>query len=106
MTTASYAPVLPGGLGPAQANGAAPTAKQNDKAHQAAHDFEAVFLSQMLETMTSGLKTDGMFGGGPGEGMFRSMLNQEYAKSITKSGGIGVADAVYREMLKMQENRS
>ena len=106
MSTASYAPILPGAPGSAQATGAASAAKQNDKAHQTAQDFEASFLSQMLETMTSGLKTDGMFGGGPGEGMFRSMLNQEYAKSMAKSGGIGVADAVYREMLKMQENRS
>ena len=31
------------------------------------------------------------------------MLQDEYAKLISRSGGIGIADAVLREMLKMQE---
>ena len=105
MTNATYSAALPG-LGAPHGAGGSPASKQTDRAHQAAEDFEAVFLSQMLETMTSGLKTDGPLGGGSGEGVFRSMLNQEYSKAITKAGGIGVADAVYREMLRMQENRS
>ena len=106
MTDASHASALSGALGaPHGANGT-PASKQTDRTHQAAEDFEAVFLSQMLETMSSGIKTDGPFGGGQGEGVFRSMLNQEYSRAITNAGGIGVADAVYREMLRMQENRS
>ena len=35
--------------------------------------------------------------------VFRDMLNEEIAKLISRSGGIGVADAVLREMLKAQE---
>jgi Rod binding domain-containing protein len=31
------------------------------------------------------------------------MLRDEYAKLVSRSGGVGVADAVLREMLKMQE---
>ena len=34
---------------------------------------------------------------------FHDMLNDEYAKLISRSGGIGVADAVLKEMLKRQE---
>jgi Rod binding domain-containing protein len=34
--------------------------------------------------------------------MFKSFLTDAMAKQITKAGGIGVADAVSREMLKMQ----
>jgi Rod binding domain-containing protein len=41
---------------------------------------------------------------GDGQGdVFRDMLNDEVAKLISRSGGIGVADAVLREMLKAQE---
>jgi Rod binding domain-containing protein len=94
---------LAAAVAPAQPLGA--THPPADKAHQAAVDFETVFLSQMLETLSSGLKTDGPFGGGAGEGVFRSMLNQEYAKSITKAGGLGIADSVYRELLKIQETQ-
>lgn len=69
----------------------------------AAESFEAMFISQMFNHMFSGIKTDGMFGGGHSEGIFRSMQAEEYAKATAKAGGIGVADAVYRELLKFQE---
>ncbi len=72
-------------------------------AKQAAEDFEAVFLAQMLGPIFDSLETEGPFGGGPGEKIFRSMLVQEYGKSIAKSGGIGISDAVQREILQLQE---
>ena len=62
-------------------------------------DFEAMFLSQMLGHMFSGMKSDKMFGGGQGEEMVRSLLGDEYGKSIAKAGGIGVADQVVRSVL-------
>ncbi|NQV20900.1 MAG: rod-binding protein [Rhodospirillales bacterium] len=74
-----------------------------DPAREAAKEFEAMILGVMLEPMFQGIKSDGPLGGGQSEKVFRSMLIQEYAKSISNSGGIGVADAVYTEMLKMQE---
>jgi flagellar protein FlgJ len=82
-----------------------PPAKQGNeaRAREAALQFEAMFIAQMLEQMSTGLSADPNFGGGPAERVHRSMLNEEYAKQITKRGGIGIADAVYREMLRMQE---
>ena len=73
-----------------------------EKARNAAEEFEAVFLSQLLATMTQEL---GGAGGVAGEGgdVYRDMFNQEVAKMISRSGGIGVADTVLQEMLKMQE---
>ena len=73
------------------------------EAKDIAVSFESMFLSQMLEHLTSGLDIDPTFGGGPGEKAFRSLLNNEYAASISKAGGIGVADPIYREILKLQE---
>jgi len=72
-------------------------------ARQAAQDLEAVFLTSLVESMFAGVKTDGPFGGGNGESVYRSMLNEQYATAISKSGGVGIADNVYREILKMQE---
>ena len=68
-----------------------------------AKDFEAVFIAQMLQPMFQNLGAEEPFGGGHGEDVWRSMQVQEYGKAITKAGGIGVADAVLREMIKMQE---
>ena len=73
------------------------------QAKEIAVSFESMFLSQMFEHMTSGLEVDPTFGGGPGEKAFRSLLNNEYAGGIAKAGGIGVAEPIYREILKLQE---
>ncbi|MEQ8388336.1 MAG: rod-binding protein [Alphaproteobacteria bacterium] len=72
-------------------------------ARQAAEEFESVFLSKMLDQMFAGIKTDGLFGSGPSGDIYRSMLNQEYGKVISTTGGIGIADQVEREILKLQE---
>jgi Rod binding domain-containing protein len=68
-----------------------------------AKDFEAGFVSAMLESMFAGIKTDKMFGGGSAEGMYRSLLNQEYGKAVAAGGSLGIADAIKREMLHLQE---
>lgn len=67
-----------------------------------AQDFEASFVSNMLGQMFEGMDTSAPFGGGQGEEMFRSILMDAFGKQIAKSGGVGVAAAVQREMLKMQ----
>lgn len=73
------------------------------QARKAAEEFEAFFIAQTMESMFAGIKTDGPFGGGHAEEMFRSMLSQEYGKTMVRGGGIGIADQVYREILKTQE---
>lgn len=72
-------------------------------AKKAAKEFESVFISQMLGQMFSGISTDGPFGGGQGEQMFRSLMVDEYGKQIASQGGIGLADSVTRSLLKHQE---
>lgn len=79
------------------------TPANESAARKAAEEFEAVFVSQMINAMFSGIKTDGPFGGGHGEKMFRSLINQEYAKSIVQQGGLGIADNVMREIQRLQE---
>ncbi len=75
----------------------------DEQVRRAAEEFEAVFISQMLAPMFEGLETDELFGGGPGEDIYRSILVEEYGKAIARSGGIGIADAVQREILRLQE---
>lgn len=77
-----------------------------EKVREAAQDFEAFFIGQMMEQMMSGLESDPMFGGGQGEEVWRSMLTQEYGKEVAKSGRLGVADHVVSAMLRAQEERT
>ncbi len=34
--------------------------------------------------------------------MFRPMLVEQYANSIAKAGGVGIADSIIRELQRMQ----
>ena len=92
---------LLGASRPAQAKDAG--AIENARARAASEQFESVFLLQMLNSMYAGMSTEGPFGGGQTEAMFRSMLNEEIANEISKSGGIGIGASVYRELLQLQE---
>ena len=56
----------------------------------------------MFQQMSSGVKGEGPFGDTPGTGPWRSMLTEEYAKGIAKSGGVGVSDDVYRTLIMQQ----
>jgi Rod binding domain-containing protein len=71
-----------------------------------AQNFESVFLSQMFSQMFQDVGTDSLFGGGHGEEMFRSLMLDEYAKQVSKKGGLGIADAVMRQLISQQEKGS
>lgn len=79
------------------------TAQTRADAVRVGREFEQMFLSQMLGQMFSGMRTDGMFGGGFGEEMFRSLQVDEYARGLVRNGGVGIATAVTRELIRLQE---
>lgn len=91
----------PGALPPPAA--VAPAAAVTARMRETAEAFEASFLSQMLKPMFDGLSTEAPFGGGEAEGTWRGFLVEEMAKQTVRAGGIGLADQVVAQMLKMQE---
>jgi Rod binding domain-containing protein len=87
----------------ATANALSPA--QIEKTRQTAQDFEAMALGEMLKPMFDTVDTSkGLFGGGIGEATWKPMMVDEMAKSIAQSGGVGIADEVMKEMLRLQEN--
>ncbi|KQS56153.1 rod-binding protein [Brevundimonas sp. Leaf363] len=78
----------------------------SDRMRATAESFEASFLSEMLKPMFQGLSTDGPFGGGDAEQTWRSFMIDAMAKQTVKAGGVGLADTVMAEMIKMQEQRA
>ena len=69
----------------------------------AAQDFEAMFLTEMIRPMFDEIKPDAMFGGGKGEEIFNSLMLREYGKIMAEAGGIGIAENVRAEMIRIQE---
>jgi Rod binding domain-containing protein len=72
------------------------------QAEATAQQFERMFITEMLAPMFAGIKTEAPFGGGNAEDTFRPMLLDQYADAVSKGGGIGIADAVLKEILRMQ----
>lgn len=95
---------LPGAPLP-MSTAARPTPQQTQEAdalRRAAEEFESVFLSEMLGPMFEGIETEGLGGGGMGEQIFRPMLIERYAEAISQAGGVGIAESVVREFMRMQ----
>lgn len=77
-----------------------PQARQKAKA--SAQDFEQVFLNSMLQQAFAGVKGEGPLGSTEGTGPWRGMLTDEYAKNMSRAGGIGIADDVFRTLIMQQ----
>jgi flagellar protein FlgJ len=76
------------------------------KLHKAAEDFASVALNELLKPMFDTVDTSkGMFGGGAAEEQFKPMIITEVAKQIARSGGLGITEPVYQQMLRLQEQR-
>jgi peptidoglycan hydrolase FlgJ len=77
-----------------------PDTPRQEKLKEAAQQFEAVFLNQLLEAMEKTIdREDSLLDGGEAEGTFRSMMYQEMATSMSKTGGdgLGLASSIYQQ---------
>ncbi len=63
-----------------------------------------MFLNNMLQNMFTGLEKGGIWDGGTGSDAWQGMLIDEYARTISEAGGVGIADSVERELLALQES--
>lgn len=71
------------------------------KAANVAKEFEAMLVGQLFEHMFDGLGASGPFGGGQAERTWRSLMLQEYARSIAESGELGIAPLVEAEVARL-----
>ena len=76
---------------------------KNKHTDAAAKDFEALFISQMVENMFGDSVGSEAFGSEESDEVYKGLMVQEYGKMIVNAGGIGIADYVKRELLKQQE---
>ncbi len=65
-------------------------------------DFESMVISQLLQPMFEGIKTNETFGGGEGEDAMKSFYIDAVGKEVTKHGGLGISTMMQKELLKLQ----
>lgn len=71
----------------------------NKRLKEVSQEFESLFLNQMFKTMRNTIPKDDMLNGGLKQEIFEDMLDNEYAVNMSKSGGIGLGDLVYRYLI-------
>lgn len=82
------------------ATGAAQTPREKQLAglKKACEQFEAVFAKQLLGEMQKGSKS--AFGDQPGGEIYKDMMDQSLADSISKRGALGIGQMLYKQFEK------
>ncbi len=70
---------------------------------EAAQALEASFLARMLSSAGLGAAPEG-FGGGIGEEQFSSLLRDEQARAMAGSGGVGLAESIFKSLVARASN--
>ena len=87
--------------GAAEKKDAAPAdaaAKRDADLKKACRGFEGMFLGIMYKAMRQTVPEDKLFGETNGQKIFQDMRDEELMKRVAESGGIGLADMMYRQL--------
>ncbi|SUZ72142.1 uncharacterized protein METZ01_LOCUS24996 [marine metagenome] len=68
------------------------------KLREAANDFEAIFIQQMLKTMRKTSFESDLLPKSEGEKVFQSLLDEQYALLSAKSGSLGLSEMIYQQL--------
>lgn len=74
-----------------------PESAEQKKLLKACQDFESVMLGTIFKQMSASTGGD-MLNQGAAAKQWREMLDDERAKSMAANGGLGLADAIYRQL--------
>jgi peptidoglycan hydrolase FlgJ len=78
--------------------------KEQAARKKVAQEFESLFIGMMLKSMRATVGKDSLTGGGQGEEVYRSLLDQEYATAAAKGDGLGLAKLI-EQQLGLQSGR-
>ena len=69
---------------------------------QAAIEMESHFINQMFQAMRRTVpESEGIFQESNAQRIWREMLDEETAKNLANAGGLGIADAIYEQLTRV-----
>ena len=69
------------------------------KLRSACHDFEAVIIKKMLDTMRQSTPKNSLLGeDGYADKMYQSMRDDEMAQELAKGKGMGLGEVLYKQL--------
>jgi len=75
-----------------------------DKLKKAAQDFEAIFISHLLQSMRKGMPKSGLFSNGFSGNMYQSMFDNALAKEVAGKGGFQLADIIIKNFRQQDDH--
>ena len=101
FTSAGDKSALPSGAAANQANSHVQAKKidKTSKLYEKSMELESYFVKQMLSEMRKTVNKSSLGGGGFAGEMYQDMLYEEYATSMTKNAGFGLADQIYLSLV-------
>jgi peptidoglycan hydrolase FlgJ len=75
--------------------------KQAVRLRKACQDFESLLIGQMLKSMRETVPKNDVFGSREKEEIFQSMLDEQTAIEMSKTGALGLADMLYSQLSKL-----
>lgn len=73
--------------------------KESKRLREACEGFEAMFLDIVFREMRNTVPENTLFGQSNGEKIWHSMLDTELMQNAAKSGGVGIADMMYDNLI-------
>jgi flagellar protein FlgJ len=80
-------------------------AKDLESLKESSREFETLFVMEMFKAMRKSVPEGGLFEKSMSTDMFQEMIDMETAKATTKGNGLGIADAMYKQMADLIENK-
>jgi Rod binding domain-containing protein len=74
-----------------------PSGPSPDKVRETARELEGVFLGMLLKSMRATVGNGGLFKEGTDSQTYRDMFDQEIGRSLSRAGGIGLAQLILRD---------
>lgn len=78
---------------------------RNQQPEVAAQQFEALLVQQMLESMWNTVPNKGLLSGSNEEAMYRDLLNEALASSISEGKGLGIKDVIMKDFNKLNKKK-
>ena len=75
-----------------------PGGQTDGELREAARDFEAMLVTQMLQIMRQSVPDGGLFEQDSGRDTYFQMLDMELGRQVARTGSMGLADALYRQL--------
>jgi flagellar protein FlgJ len=76
------------------------------KIRDVSQQFESLFLDMVMKGMRKTVPESGLIDGGNAESIYEGMLDTEYAKMMSQSGGVGLAESISQYLLAAAGNTS